>query len=151
MPAFFRRNARTLALTAALGAAGLSAGCYYEGGPLKSIDRFTYASTTWQPKTITIIDTRTGETLWSVDVPVGEQLVIDFNTPANADNAAWLPDVAEWQLFPYPTRSGQLTNTMRVPPHSARRVDVTLRPVPEMPAGAPEKTTSESFQPHDPF
>ncbi len=151
MPAFFRRNARSLALAALIGGSALSAGCYYQGGPLKSIDRFTYASTTWEPKTITLIDTRTGETLWTVDVPVGEQLVIDFDVPANADNTAWLPDVAEWQIFPYPTRSGQLTNSMRVPPQAARRVDVTFRPVPEMPAGAPETSVSKPYTPDNPF
>jgi hypothetical protein len=151
MPAFFRNNARSFAIAALIGATALSAGCYYEGGPLKSIDRFTYASTTWEPKTITLIDTRTGETLWTADVPVGKELVIDFNVPANADNSEWLPDVAEWEIFPYPTRSGQLTNTMRVPPRSARRVDVTFRPVPEMPSGAPETSASKPFTPNKPF
>ncbi len=151
MPAFFRRNASSLALAALVGASALSTGCYYQGGPLKSADRFTYASNTWEPKTITLIDTRTGETLWTLDVPVGKELVIDFNTPKDADNTEWLPDEALWEVFPYPTRSGQLTNKMRVPPRAARRVDVTFRPVPEMPSGAPTTSTSESFKPASPM
>lgn len=141
MPAF-RRNARTFALAALLGAATISAGCYYEGGPLKSADRFTYASTTWQPKTVTLVDTRTGEALWSVDVPVGRQLVIDFNALRRADNTEWLPDEAFWDIMPDTRRHGALKNKMRVPPATARRVDVTLRPVPEMPSGAPTASTS---------
>lgn len=137
MPAFFRRSARPLALAAALAGAGLASGCYYEGGALVSNDRFTYASTTWQPKTITLVDTRTGEALWSVDVPVGRQLVIDFNSERRVDNTQWLPDEALWDIMPDTRRHGALKNKMRVPPATARRVDVTLRPVPEMPPGAP--------------
>jgi hypothetical protein len=143
MPAFrTRRLARSLALASMLGAAALSAGCYYEGGALRSNDRFTYASTTWQPKTVTLVDTRTGETLWSVDIPVGRQLVIDFNAERRADNTQWLPDEALWDIMPDTRRHGALKNKMRVPPRTARRLDVTLRPVPEMPAGAPTASTS---------
>lgn len=142
MPAFFRRHARPFALAAALSAAAVSAGCYYEGGALRSNDRFTYASTTWQPKTVTLVDTRTGETLWSVDIPVGRQLVIDFNAERRADNTQWLPDEALWDIMPDTRRHGALKNKMRVPPRTARRLDVTLRPVPEMPAGAPTASTS---------
>lgn len=142
MPAFFRRNARPLAVAALLAATAISSGCYYEGGALRSNDRFTYASTSWQPKTVTIVDTRTGETLWSVDVPVGRQLVIDFNTERRADNTEWLPDEALWDIMPDTRRHGALKNKMRVPPASARRVDVTLRPVPEMPADAPTASTT---------
>ncbi len=145
MPAF-RSSARSFALAALLGAAALSTGCYYEGGPLKSADRFTYASTSWQPKTITLVDTRTGEALWSVDVPVGKQLVIDFNAERRADNTEWLPDEALWDIMPNTRRHGALKNKMRVPPSSARRVDVTLRPVPEMPSGAPTASTSTTIE-----
>lgn len=141
MPARLSRLARPFAAATILASLALSAGCYYEGGPLRSIDRFTYASTTWSPKTVTLVDTRTGEAMWSVDIPVGRQLVIDFDTSKDADNTQWLPDEARWDLMPDTRRHGQLQNKMKVPPPQARRIDVSLRPVPEMPSGAPQAST----------
>lgn len=142
MPAPFHRITRPLAAATILASLALSAGCYYEGGPLRSIDRFTYVSTSWQPKTVTLIDTRTGESMWSVDIPVGQQLVIDFNSSTReADNTQWLPDDAQWDLMPDNRRHGTLHNKMKVPPRQARRLDVSLRPVPEMPSGAPQAST----------
>lgn len=141
MPAPLSRFARPLAAATILASLALSAGCYHEGGPLRSIDRFTYVSTSWQPKTVTLIDTRTGESMWSVDIPVGQQLVIDFDTSKDADNTQWLPDEAKWDLMPDTRRHGTLHNKMKVPPRHARRLDVSLRPVPEMPSGAPQAST----------
>ncbi|MEM1423321.1 MAG: hypothetical protein AAGH64_04885, partial [Planctomycetota bacterium] len=73
------RRTRTTALSA-LTLTGLMLGaCHLEGGPRWSADRYTYVSREWQPKTVSLIDTRTGETTWSVDVPVGQQLVVGFS------------------------------------------------------------------------
>ena len=43
------------------------------------------SATTWEsteefPKNITLIDTRSGEKIFVMEIPVGKQLVIDFET-----------------------------------------------------------------------
>ena len=116
-------------LLVALGAATLPAGCYYPGGPLYSADRFTYESTPWQPWTVTLFDTRTGEAVWSVDVPVGEQVVVGFSQGTGPNE--YKPDEMIWQLMPLGERFGTLANRMPCPPVGARRLEPTLRPVPE--------------------
>ena len=40
----------------------------------------TWESTEEFPKTITVIDTRSGEHLFVMEIPVGKQLVVDFET-----------------------------------------------------------------------
>ncbi|TVQ59827.1 MAG: hypothetical protein EA379_09860 [Phycisphaerales bacterium] len=121
---------------------GASSGCYFEGGPGWSADRFAYVSRTWTPKTVTLVDTRTGESLWSMDVPVGQRLVIDFRkAPRNVEADDWLPDVMQWDLMPESRRFGALKNQIRVPPSMSRRVEMTLRPTPEYP---PESDTGDA-------
>lgn len=51
----------------------LAAGCSY------SQDQDTFASPPQLPKTITIIDTIQNKPLWTMQIPVGDQLVIDYN------------------------------------------------------------------------
>lgn len=115
----------TLALTTlALG------GCHYEGGPRYSADRYTYVSRTWSPKTVSLVDTRTGETTWSVDVPVGEQLVVGFSKGTGPNELR--PDEIVWGLMPGGQRFGTRDNRQPCPPRHARRLDMTLRPAPEM-------------------
>src|SRR4051812_3931179 len=62
------------ALTAAM------AGCwtmgYSPGGRQASLDEFTYESTADHPYSLYLIDLRTRETIWSMDVPVGKEVVI---------------------------------------------------------------------------
>ncbi|MBL0921506.1 MAG: hypothetical protein IBJ10_05185 [Phycisphaerales bacterium] len=113
----------------------LGGGCYFEGGSMSSADRFTYASTSWQPKTISVIDTRTGETIWSMDVPVGRKLVIDFNEAPSSEinDDPSRPDIMLWDIMENDRYFGALANKVRVPGPGLRRVDVTLRPTPELP------------------
>lgn len=133
-PIVTHRFKRAALLASALVAAAASSGCYFEGGPGWSADRFAYVSRTWTPKTVTLIDTRTGEAMWSMDVPVGQRLVIDFKTTQPMEKPdAWLPDTMHWDIMPERQRFGGLKNQMPVPPPSSRRVDVTLRPTPEYP------------------
>jgi hypothetical protein len=139
-----RRRVLVGALLAALW--GGATGCYFEGGPMASADRFTYVSSSWQPKTISLIDTRTGETIWSVDVPVGKKLVIDFNPPPKDETGAdpARPDVMVWDLMAPDQYFGQLKNKVRVPGPATRRVEMTLRPAPELPE---EMATAREGQP----
>lgn len=120
-----------LALAPALVAAATLAGCYYEGGNFASLNQFTYVSTAWEPKTITLKDTRTGQDLWSVDIPVGKQLVIDFYR--DTDPHAFYPDTMRWGIMDDDVLTSRLDHEIRVPDRTSRRVDMELRPAPELP------------------
>ncbi len=137
-----RRPFRTRIAAAATGLLALTlAGCvpgYYAGGSLASLDLYTYESTPDYPQTVTLVDTSTGEKIWSVDIPVGKQLVIRFaENKAKGDKSR--PDVMRWEIMQRDTTSGVLDNSIPVPPAWQRRVDVTLRSnsaVPQRPATA---------------
>jgi hypothetical protein len=123
---------RTLAfkvLTALLPSCVVLSGCSYSpGGAGVSNDVFTYPSSAHLPQTITVLDTRTDEQLLVVEIPVGQQLVLSFyNMNDEADGFGTL----RWGVMPAGKPYGGLTNTMRVPPASARRVDVSVRRSPE--------------------
>lgn len=147
MPA--RMSVRFFSSAVAAGALVL-AGCgYYEGGNMRSMDRHVFVSTSWQPKTVNLVDTRNGETIWSVDVPVGQKLAMEFvdnknvvdERPANS----WLPDTMRWGLGSAEHTSLSLSNEMSVPPASVRRIEWTLRPVPESPAAADAMTGEDVY------
>lgn len=149
----FRSNltaARTLRGTLSAGlvvAVASLFGCYTEGGNHMSMDRFTYASTSWQPKTITLVDTRTGESIWSIDVPVGQRLSMQFIEGKNKQDQ-YRSAVMRWDLAPGDTIFGSLKNQMAVPDKSVRRVEMKLRPAPEMPTVAatePPEYVPEGF------
>lgn len=104
---------------------------YDEGGSGASIDEFTYVSTSQQPKTITIVDTRTQETVFAMDIPVGQQLVINFDDKsANSDK--YMSGTMRWAVMPAGDRYGSKRNRLDVPPPGSRRVDMTLRDGPEV-------------------
>lgn len=128
-----RVGLRTLAIGAALAsslAIGLQSGCHHQGGSLWSDDKHTYVSTPWRPWTVTLTDTRTGEAVWSMDVPVGKQLVLQFRKGSGPNE--FKPDMMDWSVME-PKRGGRLRNQIAVPPASARRLDPVLRPTPEDP------------------
>ncbi|MBC7772013.1 MAG: hypothetical protein H7210_05925 [Pyrinomonadaceae bacterium] len=123
----------TLAASASL---GMLSGCYSEGGSGMSDDQHVYVSSAWQPKTVTLKDTRTGQAFWSIDIPVGKKLVIQFRegsgepgfTPADAT-----PDMMLWDLMAPDEDFGPLANQIPVPPAAARRLDWVMRSTPELP------------------
>lgn len=111
-------------------------GCasYIEGGDTISRDRFTYVSHTYEPKTVTLVDTRTGERIWTREIPVGHQLSMEFYPGGNKqdrDN----PDVMRWAEFDAPTPHGALTNSIVVPSRECRRLDLDIRQGPEYSTG----------------
>ena len=124
----------SLALAASLGAATLT-GCasHREGGSGFSNDTFTYVSTTYQPKTITLIDSRDGEPVWAVDVPVGMKLTVQFKENGAKRSSPDTPDVMIWGLGNATRNSVSLSNRIPVPPADARRLDMSLRDAPEWP------------------
>jgi hypothetical protein len=121
------KRTRALAVLAA-SASALLGGCigYYAGGPLSSEDLYTYESTPDYPQTVTLVDHTTGESLWSVDVPIGQQLVVRFLENKNKGDAA-RPDVMQWRLMPMGQHHGTLDNAMPVPPYTHRRLDTFNR------------------------
>jgi hypothetical protein len=114
-------------------AAAAGNGCAYsEGGSGMSLDEHTYVSTSWQPKTVSLIDTRTGQTFWSSDVPVGKQLVIRFKPDQGIKGTA-TPDRMLWEVMDAGTSFGHLDNSLAVPPSESRKLDMKLRSTPELP------------------
>ncbi len=56
-----------------IAAAILLAGCSM------STDTHTFYSYTYRPTTLSLVDNTTKETLWTMDIPVGKKLVVDFD------------------------------------------------------------------------
>src|SRR5947207_5919826 len=106
------------AVVAPAGAAALAcvvaAGCYSEGGSGLSLDEHTYYSTSWQPKTVYLKDTRTGEVIWSVDVPVGKQLTVKMEKGMGTKDGM-TPDLMVWDIFDQGKTAGVLNNSVPVP------------------------------------
>lgn len=100
------------------------------GGRAASIDQFTYESTAFQPQTVTLVDVRDQQELWSVDVPVGWRLVVKFARNHGSDDPRY-SDVMAWGLGPQSRHLISLENEVPSPGQSARRLDVTLRTTPE--------------------
>ncbi|MCK4874199.1 MAG: hypothetical protein KAS72_15865 [Phycisphaerales bacterium] len=124
-----------------LAAIGLAiAGCaspYMSGGSYKSADTFTYVSTPYAPKTITVLDTRTGDEIWSVDIPVGSQLTMQF-VPGKGEDTVYLQDLMRYHISDEHRHFGPLASSVSVPDQHSRRVVMTLRPVPEFAPTAEE-------------
>lgn len=112
-------------LVGSVGAGGCAAG-YSAGGPLASKDQYTFESTPTMPQSVSLIDTRSGETVWAMDIPVGQQLTILFkNTGKKANELGY--DEMDWKLSVIGAPGRTLGNSMRVPPAYARRIDGSLR------------------------
>ncbi len=129
------RNWRAVLIGASAAAMLVLSGCksaYYPGGNFRSANTFTYLSTANTPKTITLIDTRSDEAIWSVDVPVGHQLTMSFRE-GKGDDPVYLPDLMEYRISPERFLFGRLDSQISVPDEHSRRVVMTLRPAPEYP------------------
>lgn len=119
----------SLAATAFLGCEGVPGN--FPGGTHASIDKFVYQSTSELPQTVTIVDTRSGQAVWSKDIPVGRQLVIRFYAEKSDDPAN--PDRMDWQLMQMRQGGTDLSNHVFVPPANARRIETAFRARGEMP------------------
>jgi len=129
LPKKTRQHRIMLTITAsAATSASILTGCGGEGGAFFTNDRHTYVSTAWRPWTVTLVDTRNGEAVWSADVPVGKQLAVQFRKGAGPNENK--PDMMDWEIKEA-GRGGTLTNQIPVPGEYARRLEPTLRPTPE--------------------
>ena len=107
-----------------------------EGGNRASTDKHVYVSYYWAPKTISLIDTRNDEVLWTYEIPVGKKLKIQFENSRNR-----LSDqIMRWGVGEPDGRFIRLDNQMPVPSQHARKLDWVLRPVPEYPPDAAAST-----------
>ncbi len=128
-----RHFARCLTLACSAGALLAASGCYKEGGVGISNDTHVYVSTSHQPKTITLVDTRTGDAFWSQEVPVGKKLIVTFVTDGGTDGG-FTPDLMQWGMVDASnTYSGRTDSDTPVPGRLDRRLDMELRPAPELP------------------
>lgn len=132
--------ARTLTAAAVIAGATVLPGCYSEGGLGWSEDQHVYISRPHQPWNVTLRDTRSGQDFWTVEVPVGKQLVIHFVKGAGTSDS-YTPDLMEWAIMDDGAESERLDNTLPVPPANARRIDTALRPTPELPPRMATATT----------
>jgi hypothetical protein len=127
------RISRSLLAVALLAAAAFMGGCYTEGGPGMALDQHVYVSRPWQPWTVTVRDTRTGQEFWSMDVPVGKRLILSFSTDTGTKDK-FTPDTMNWALVDEDRDMFvRLTNSLPVPPANSRRLEPTLRTAPELP------------------
>lgn len=131
-----RRTTGSLLLAAAI--AGTACGptapyrpYFDEGGSGASIDEFTYVSSALTPKTITVVDTRTEEPVFAMDIPAGQQLVVNFDE-RDQDRGKYLSGTMRWAVMDAGDRYGSLKNRVAVPPPHARRIDMTIRQGPEV-------------------
>ncbi len=110
----------------------LLVGCYNPRGAFYPYvgQAVTYWSTEMKPTTITIIDTRTMEPFFTVEIPVGKQLVIDFKE-GEGDDDVLTPDLMRYEIFKVGKTTGTLHNAITVPNQFSRRIDVNYRPAPE--------------------
>jgi hypothetical protein len=129
-----RKTATTscaLTTAAAVMAAVMSA-CHSPGGGWYpySGGTNTYYSYENQPKSVVLVDTRSGEEFFTMDIPAGKQLTFDFVT-GGGDDPVNRPDLMRWEVWDMFTYTGQLTNSLSVPNAASRRVDVHFREGPE--------------------
>ncbi len=126
---------KTAATVLALAAMPVILGCC--GGH----ETYHYKSTTHMPQTVTLVNTRTGESVWSQEIPVGKQLNVRFMRRHDlADSQGW--DELRWSLSDLGRDQGGISSSMRVPPPSERRIETLVRGTPESrpepPAPMPE-------------
>lgn len=111
-------------LAPAVLALGLAAGI--SGCTGNSDDRFEYVSTAYSPKTLSVVDVRTDETIWTYEVPVGSELRLNFS-PDRTEYGAIEPSASmRYKVFP----AGE-QGEIPVPAKANRRLDLELRDGPE--------------------
>ncbi|MDX2147200.1 MAG: hypothetical protein SFZ23_06725 [Planctomycetota bacterium] len=136
-----RNWAARCGLAGRIGIAGLSgvallvglAGCLSPGGTGTSDDIHTYISTPQNPTTVSLKDWRTGQVIWSYDVPVGRQLVVRFYE--GDDPSKPYPDTLRWAEVKAGSNSSPLGNSMAVPDKESRVMELSFRTSPEFTSG----------------
>lgn len=120
-------------LAGACGPTGVYRPYFDEGGSGASIQEFTYVSYPHEPKNISVVDTRTQQVVFSMEIPVGQQLVVNFDDKSD-NREKYMSGTMRWALLKAGSRYGSLSNRTAVPPAHSRRVDMEIRPGPEVAA-----------------
>lgn len=133
------RARRTLAAALLLAPIALTGGCWYvnDGIPTSSRDEYNYPSTATMPQTVVLRDLRTDEVLHTWEVPVDSKLFVRFLSDQNLRAAGDpYPDTCEWVYYPVGTWNPPLSDRLRfqVPAASSRRLELSVRTSPELPA-----------------
>ncbi|MDP7070842.1 MAG: hypothetical protein QF561_05790 [Phycisphaerales bacterium] len=120
----------------------LAGGCTLKGGGLLPSAAGTSSPLTWEStaacsKTVAIVDTRTGETVFEYDIPLGKQLSVQFYEHKDPQEHPEAPDIMRYDLLPLGRWVGTLDDSVEVPHAWNRRIDVFFR-------------TPESYTPPDP-
>lgn len=89
-------------------------------------DNFRYDSTPFLPATVTLVDTRTEEEVWTFDVPVGNCVILHFSGNGSADDPYGDAEM-EWVVKGTARYDGEARGSLQVPTRGARRIDVTYR------------------------
>lgn len=136
-------------------AVGLSAvvsltACHTPGGGLfASADGpSTIISTETMQKSISMVDLRSGEVFFAMDIPPGKQLVWQFHK-GEGDDPVYTPDLMHFEVQEAGDKFGKLRNTMTVPGASSRRSDVTVKQVVQYQAPSNEQAALRSDQAAD--
>lgn len=103
------------------------------GGHAWSLDKHVYASTVWEPKTVMVTDTVSGETLWVKEVPVGQQVVIRFFSDEARGDDPRRPDQMAWGMAPIGEAADDWEGRLDVPGRDWRMLSFELRAAPEYP------------------
>lgn len=117
----------------------LLAGCYSpDGGLAPTTSRgWTYISTPMQPVSVAVVDTRTQEAFFAMDVPPGKQLTFNI-IEGGGDDPVYTPNRLVYSVWEAGTQIGTLDNQLTAPPMSCCRIDVSFRQAPEWPEQDPE-------------
>ncbi|MFM1829699.1 MAG: hypothetical protein RLZZ558_39 [Planctomycetota bacterium] len=114
------------------------AACYApDGGFMPGSGRgFVYESTPMRPLTVSVVDTRTEEPFFVMELPAGKQLTFNF-LQGGGDDPVYTPDRMVYSVWDNGTQFGHLDNQLTCPPASCRRIDVEIRKGPEWPEPDP--------------
>jgi hypothetical protein len=96
----------------------------------QQFERYTYRSDVHHPKTITLLDTSTGEKLLTVEIPPGQQLNMAFDSDKDTAEQR-STDTLRYSVRKWGDDSVAGGTVLQVPPPSSRRIDMTLRKAPE--------------------
>ena len=107
-------------------------GCTQKGGGLLPSAAGTASPMTWDstaalPKTVVIVDTRTGENVFEINIPMGQQLSVQFFEHKDPQKHPEAPDIMKYTLHPLGRWVGHLDQSVPVPHAWNRRVDVFLQ------------------------
>lgn len=124
------RSLTAMFITAAAITLSATSGCSWDSAGMKSsYGRFDYTSSVFTPYTVTLVDTTTGETLWTYEVPVGKTLSVRFLQPHDAEGTG--KDTMQWDVFDANRVGSTMSNSMPCPAASSRIVKVFVRDQPE--------------------